>query len=122
MMWKRRSEDGIQQLPEERKVLAERYTIDAEEAHRREQLPAAVAAREMKEQARRAAQAELDRRAAEVQARRAAEAGIDMLLEKPLEIPVLLETIRNLLAQPEQSRLGKVLRIWHTKDLSGHDE
>jgi len=56
------------------------------------------------------------------QARRAAEAGIDMLLEKPLEIPVLLETIRNLLAQPEQSRLGKVLRVWHTKDLSGHDE
>jgi len=56
------------------------------------------------------------------QARRAAEAGIDMLLEKPLEIPVLLETIRNLLAEPEQSRLGKVLRVWHTKNLSGNDE
>ena len=50
------------------------------------------------------------------QARRAAEAGIDMLLEKPLEIPVLLETIRKLLAAPEESRLAKVLRAWHTND------
>jgi hypothetical protein len=40
MMWKRRSEQGIQQLAEERKLLAERYTIDAEEAERREQLAA----------------------------------------------------------------------------------
>jgi DNA-binding response OmpR family regulator len=48
------------------------------------------------------------------QARRAAEVGIDMLLEKPLEIPVLLETIRKLLATPEDSRLAKVLRAWHT--------
>ena len=53
------------------------------------------------------------------QARRAAEAGIDMLLEKPLEIPVLLETIRNLLAAPEESHFAKVLRAWHTNDLSG---
>jgi len=50
------------------------------------------------------------------QARRAAEVGIDMLLEKPLEIPVLLETIRKLLATPEASRLGRVLRAWHTND------
>jgi DNA-binding response OmpR family regulator len=56
------------------------------------------------------------------QSRRAAEAGIDMLLEKPLDIPVLLETIRNLLAQPGESRLGRVLRMWHTNGLAGNDE
>jgi colicin import membrane protein len=73
MMWKRRTTVGTLELPEERKALAERYTIDAEEAHRREQLPAAVAAREAEERARRAARAELERKAAEEQARRAAE-------------------------------------------------
>ena len=51
------------------------------------------------------------------QARRAAEVGIDMLLEKPLEIPMLLETIRKLLTKPEDSRLAKVLRAWHTNEL-----
>ncbi|HTD85467.1 MAG TPA: response regulator [Candidatus Binatia bacterium] len=51
------------------------------------------------------------------QARRAAEVGIDMLLEKPLEIPMLLETIRKLLTTPEDSRLAKVLRAWHTNEL-----
>lgn len=51
------------------------------------------------------------------QARRAAEAGIDMLLEKPLDIPMLLETVRDLLVAPEKSRFAKVLRAWHTKDL-----
>ncbi|HKQ39649.1 MAG TPA: hypothetical protein VJ063_16350, partial [Verrucomicrobiae bacterium] len=50
------------------------------------------------------------------QAQRAAEVGIDMLLEKPLEIPVLLETIRKLLTTPEDSRLARVLRAWHTKE------
>ena len=53
------------------------------------------------------------------QARRAAEAGIDMLLEKPLDIPVLLETIRNLLASPETSSFARVLRAWRTNDLIG---
>ena len=53
------------------------------------------------------------------QARRAAEIGIDMLLEKPLDIPVLLETIRHLLAAPEQSRFARILRAWHTSDLPG---
>ena len=53
------------------------------------------------------------------QARRAAEAGIDMLLEKPLDIPVLLETIRNLLGSPETSSLARVLRAWRTNDLLG---
>ena len=56
------------------------------------------------------------------QSRRAAEAGIDMLLEKPLDIPVLLETIRHLLATPEQSRLARLLRTWHTNDLPGVQE
>lgn len=53
------------------------------------------------------------------QARRAAEVGIDMLLEKPLDIPVLLETVRNLLASPETSRFARVLRAWRTHDLIG---
>lgn len=53
------------------------------------------------------------------QARRAAEAGIDMLLEKPLDIPVLLETIRTLLASPETSSFARVLRAWRTNDLLG---
>ena len=47
------------------------------------------------------------------QARRAADAGIDMLLEKPLDIPVLLETIRELLAAPGRSRFAQTLRAWH---------
>lgn len=49
-------------------------------------------------------------------AQRAAEVGIDMLMEKPLEIPVLLETIRKLLSTPEASRLARVLRAWHTNE------
>jgi DNA-binding response OmpR family regulator len=53
------------------------------------------------------------------QARRAAEAGIDMLLEKPLDMPVLLETIHGLLATPGKSRFTTVLRAWHTSDLPG---
>ena len=44
-MWKRPPTTGLQQLPEERKALAERYTIDADEAQRREQTAAAEAAR-----------------------------------------------------------------------------
>lgn len=66
-MWKRRSSGGIQQLAEERKVLAERYTIDADEASRRERLAA-------EEAERRAAAEEAARLAAEESARRAAEA------------------------------------------------
>ena len=53
------------------------------------------------------------------QARRAAEAGIDMLLEKPLDIPVLLDTIRSLLDAPDESRFAKILRAWHTSDAPG---
>ena len=53
------------------------------------------------------------------QARRAAQAGIDMLLEKPLNIPVLLETIRSLLASPTTSSLARILRAWHTNDITG---
>jgi DNA-binding response OmpR family regulator len=49
------------------------------------------------------------------QARRAAEAGVDMLLEKPLDIPTLLETVRKLLATPETSRFGQVLRTSRAK-------
>jgi CheY-like chemotaxis protein len=56
------------------------------------------------------------------QARRAAEAGIDMLLEKPLDIPVLLETIRTLLASPEKANIARVLRAWRTNDLPGSQD
>jgi colicin import membrane protein len=72
MMWRRESNSGIQQLPDERKALAERYTIDAEEAQRREQLAADEAVRAVAEHERR--EAALGRKAAEEEARRAAEA------------------------------------------------
>lgn len=38
----------------------------------------------------------------------AKEAGVAALLEKPLDIPVLLETMRRLLAEPMESRLARV--------------
>jgi hypothetical protein len=47
MMLKLHSRGGGQQLAEERRTLAERYTIDAEEAHRRKELAAAQAEREI---------------------------------------------------------------------------
>jgi DNA-binding response OmpR family regulator len=56
------------------------------------------------------------------QSRRAAEIGVDMLLEKPLDIPVLLEIIRHLLSTPDQSRFARILRTWHTGDLPGAQE
>jgi DNA-binding response OmpR family regulator len=53
------------------------------------------------------------------QARRAAEAGIDVLMEKPLDIRALLQTIHELLSRPEITRLGRVDRAWRTKDATG---
>ncbi len=53
------------------------------------------------------------------QSRRAAELGIDMLLEKPLHIPTLLDHIRRLLARPDTAHLAKVLHAWQTQDLLG---
>lgn len=41
---------------------------------------------------------------------RAAELGIDALMEKPLDIPLLLETIRNYLAEPEAERVRRLTR------------
>jgi len=46
MMLKLHSRGGGQQLAEERRTLAERYTIDAEEARRREELVAETAEQE----------------------------------------------------------------------------
>ena len=46
MMLKLHSRGGGQQLAEERRTLAERYTIDAEEAQRREELAAETAEQE----------------------------------------------------------------------------
>lgn len=53
------------------------------------------------------------------QAAHAAEAGIDVLLEKPLDIPSLLDTIRHLLAQPDTARFDRVLQAWRTNDHPG---
>jgi hypothetical protein len=47
MTLKLHSRGGGQQLAEERRTLAERYTIDAEEALRREELAAAQAERDL---------------------------------------------------------------------------
>gem|GEM_PF-3240169 len=56
------------------------------------------------------------------QARRAAELGIEVLLEKPLHIPTLLQTVRRILAQPDTAQFGQVTRAWHTNDLPGTQE
>jgi DNA-binding response OmpR family regulator len=53
------------------------------------------------------------------QAARAAELGVDMLLEKPLDLLSLLETIRKLLAEPDTARFDNVLRLWRTRDHPG---
>jgi len=46
--------------------------------------------------------------------------GIDALMEKPLDIPLLLRTIQRLLAEPEQKRLRRLTHgdfttehLWH---------
>lgn len=59
-MWKRASRDDANHLSEERKALAARYTIDEDEARRREQLAPKAAAREASEPPDRAALNELD--------------------------------------------------------------
>jgi DNA-binding response OmpR family regulator len=41
---------------------------------------------------------------------RAVKLGIDGLMEKPLELPLLLETIRNLLAESESQRVSRISR------------
>ena len=56
------------------------------------------------------------------QARRAAEMGIEILLEKPLHIPTLLQAMRRLLARPDTAHFGKVTRAWRTHDLPGTQE
>jgi len=39
---------------------------------------------------------------------RAVDMGIDALMEKPLDLPVLLRTIRDLLAEPEDQRVARL--------------
>jgi len=56
------------------------------------------------------------------QSRRALEAGIDVLLEKPLHIPDLLDTIRRLLARHDTASLAKFMHIWRTHDGPGTQE
>jgi DNA-binding response OmpR family regulator len=41
---------------------------------------------------------------------RAADLGVDALMEKPLDIPLLLETIRNYLAESEAQRVRRLTR------------
>jgi CheY-like chemotaxis protein len=53
------------------------------------------------------------------QAARAAHAGIEVLMEKPLDIPTLLGAIRRLLTQPEAGQFSRVIRAWHTRDHPG---
>jgi hypothetical protein len=49
MVWRRESRAGRERLAEERTALAERYTIDADEARRREQLAVEAAAKAAEE-------------------------------------------------------------------------
>jgi DNA-binding response OmpR family regulator len=56
------------------------------------------------------------------QAQRAAQAGIDVVLEKPLNIPTLLENIRRLLARPEPAHLAKVLDAWRALETPGTEK
>ena len=98
-MWKRPPTTGLQQLPEERKALAERYTIDADEAQRREQTAAAEAAR-------RAAEEEAARQAAVI-------AAGDPQVRKPLRDRAQgerraadLPLVRHRIAEPGHSLSG----------------
>ncbi|HEY2951681.1 MAG TPA: response regulator [Verrucomicrobiae bacterium] len=53
---------------------------------------------------------------------RAACSGIDALMEKPLDFPLLLRTIAELLAEPEADRMARLTnRNFTTTFLSGHD-
>jgi|SoiMethySBSTD1v2_1073268.scaffolds.fasta_scaffold590212_2 CheY-like chemotaxis protein len=47
---------------------------------------------------------------------RAAQPDISVLMEKPLDIPSLLDTIRQLLALPDTARFARALRARRTKD------
>jgi DNA-binding response OmpR family regulator len=50
------------------------------------------------------------------QARRAADLGINAFMEKPLDIPILLQTVRELLAHPRSAHFAEILRAWPTND------
>jgi hypothetical protein len=73
-MWRRDRSAAATGLPEERKALAERYTIDADEALRRERVVAADAVRRAAAEAAARAAAEAATRQAEERERRAAAA------------------------------------------------
>lgn len=50
------------------------------------------------------------------QGARAAAAGIDLVMEKPLDIPLLIENVRKLLAQPNPPGCARAIRAWPTED------
>jgi DNA-binding response OmpR family regulator len=56
------------------------------------------------------------------QIRRAAELGVDLLLEKPLHIPTLLESIHRLLERPDTAHFTKIMHSWRTHDLLSTQE
>jgi DNA-binding response OmpR family regulator len=53
------------------------------------------------------------------QARRATDLGINAFMEKPLDIPILLRTIRELLAHPNSAHFADILRSWPANDGQG---
>jgi len=51
---------------------------------------------------------------------RAVGVGVDGLMEKPLDLPLLLQCLRDLLAEPEAARVDRLTRRnFATRDLSG---
>jgi CheY-like chemotaxis protein len=53
------------------------------------------------------------------QAPHAAKLGITAFMEKPLDIPVLLQTVRELLTHSDSAHFVEILHSWHTNDLWG---
>jgi hypothetical protein len=91
--WRRETKREVQSLPQERKALAERYTIDADEADRRAQLVAEQAAAE--DAARQAAAEEAARLAAAADAaRKDASASVERELAEHARASVSLEPER----------------------------
>jgi hypothetical protein len=97
--WRRETKGEVQSLPHERKALAERYTIDADEADRRAQLAAEQAAAE--EATRQAAAEESARRAAAADAaRKEASAAVERELAEHARASVSPEPQQHTVSAP----------------------
>jgi hypothetical protein len=97
--WRRETKGELKSLPRERKVLAERYTIDADEADRRVRIAAEQAAAE--ESARQAAAQKVARRAAAAEAARKDASGA-MKREAPIDPELAAEPSEPLVAVSPQ--------------------